>query len=205
MVGMIKVLPDPTPGLLMPRLADKRRVAVDRAVAPADPNHAQYDTHGDNTMTTARSTTARSTTAPIANGRALGLAHYAARGVLEPVLSRHGITFQQQVALRAAITADSPRTPDQLVALVRSSLKAGPAEARTTVDELLAKQLLVADGAHLRPTDAGRELIAAVSADSAPITARIWAGIPAEDLAAAGRVLALVTERANTELAAPTD
>ncbi|MFE2738808.1 MarR family transcriptional regulator, partial [Streptomyces sp. NPDC059349] len=33
---------------------------------------------------------------------------------------------------------------------------------------------------------------------------RIWGGIPAEDLAAAGRVLALVTERANAELAALT-
>ncbi|MFE2739040.1 MarR family transcriptional regulator, partial [Streptomyces sp. NPDC059349] len=33
---------------------------------------------------------------------------------------------------------------------------------------------------------------------------RIWGGIPAEDLAAAGRVLALVTERANAELAAMT-
>lgn len=37
-----------------------------------------------------------------------------------------------------------------------------------------------------------------------PIGARVWGGIPAEDLAAAGRVLALVTERANAELAALT-
>ena len=62
----------------------------------------------------------------------------------------------------------------------------------------------VADGAHLRPTDAGRELLAATGAETAPISARIWGGIPAEDLTAAGRVLALVTERANAELAALT-
>jgi DNA-binding MarR family transcriptional regulator len=149
-------------------------------------------------------TTASTTTAPIADSRALGLAHYAARGVLEHVLARHGITFQEQVALRAAVTADTPQTPDHLVAHVRGSLKADPADIRATLDELLAKQLLVADGVHRRPTDAGRELIAAVGAEIAPITARIWGGIPAEDLAAAGRVLALVTERANAELAALT-
>ncbi|MFI8192181.1 MarR family transcriptional regulator [Streptomyces sp. NPDC085946] len=139
-------------------------------------------------------------TAPVADSRALGLAHYAARGVLERVLARHGITFQQQVVLRAALTADAPQAPGDLVAQVQGSLKADPAEIRATVDELLAEQLLVEDGAHLRPTDAGRELIATAGAETAPISARIWGGIPAEDLAAAGRVLALVTERANAEL-----
>ncbi len=149
-------------------------------------------------------TTAATTTGPLADARALGLAHYAARGVLEHVLARHGITFQQQIALRAALTADAPQTPDDLVAQVHDSLKADPADIRACLDELLAEQLLVADGTHLRPTDAGRERIAAVGAESAPLSARVWGGIPTEDLAAAGRVLALVTERANAELAALT-
>jgi DNA-binding MarR family transcriptional regulator len=144
------------------------------------------------------------TTAPVADARVLGLAHYAARGVLEHVLARHGVTFQQQIALRAALTTDAPQTSDDVVTQVRGSLKADPADIRATLDELLAKQLLVADGACLRPTDAGRELLAAVGAEVAPVSARIWGGIPAEDLAAAGRVLALVAERANAELAALT-
>ncbi|MFI9781137.1 MarR family transcriptional regulator [Streptomyces sp. NPDC051956] len=149
-------------------------------------------------------TTASTATAPVADARGLALAHYAARGVLEHVLARHGATFQQQVALRAAVTADAPQTPGDLATEVQGSLKADPADIRATLDELLAKQLLVEDGAHLRPTDAGRELLAAAGAETAPISARIWGGIPAEDLAAAGRVLALVTERANAELAALT-
>lgn len=149
-------------------------------------------------------TTASTPTAPVANARDLALAHYAARGVLENVLARHGATFQQQVALRAAITSDAPQTPDDLLTQVQESLKADPADIHATIDELRAKQLLVADGVHLRPTDAGRELLAAVGTETTPISARIWGGIPAEDLAAAGRVLALVTERANAELAALT-
>ncbi|MFF9495344.1 MarR family transcriptional regulator [Streptomyces flaveolus] len=144
------------------------------------------------------------TTAPVADSRALGLAHYAARGVLEHVLARHGATFQQQIALRAAVTAAAPQTADDLVTQVRASLKADPVAVRATLDELLAERLLVADGAHLRPSDAGRELLAAVGAETAPVTARIWGGIPADDLAAAGRVLALVTERADAELTALT-
>ncbi|AYG79763.1 hypothetical protein DWB77_01881 [Streptomyces hundungensis] len=155
-------------------------------------------------MTTTASTTA-STTAPVADARALGLAHYAARGLLEHVLGRHGLTFQQHVTLRAAVTADAPRTPDELVAQVRSSLKADPAHIRTTLDELLADRLLAMDGAHLRATGSGRELIAAVGASTGPVTARVWGGIPTEDLAAAGRVLALITERANAELATLAD
>ncbi|MEU2577341.1 MarR family transcriptional regulator [Streptomyces anulatus] len=148
-------------------------------------------------MTASASTPA----APVANARDLALAHYAARGVLETVLTRHGATFQQQVALRAAVTSDTPKTPEDLLTQVQESLKADPADIRATFDELRAKRLLVADGVHLRPTNAGRELLAAVGAETAPVSARIWGGIPAEDLAAAGRVLALVTERANAELA----
>ncbi|MFJ2952124.1 MarR family transcriptional regulator [Streptomyces sp. NPDC087226] len=138
----------------------------------------------------------------IADSRTLGLAHYAARGVLEHVLALHGTTFQQQVALRAAVGADAPRTRDELEGQVRDSLKADPAAVRATIDELLDRRLLVMDGAHLGPTDAGRQLLSSVGTRTAPISARIWGGIPAEDLAAAGRVLALVTERANAELAA---
>ncbi|MFE2052910.1 MarR family transcriptional regulator [Streptomyces sp. NPDC059459] len=149
-------------------------------------------------------TTDAPTTAPVADARALAVAHYAARAVLEHVLARHGITFQQQVTLRAAATATPPQTPEDLVAQVRRSLRADPAGLRATVDELLAARLLVADGPHLRPTDSGRALLTAVATEVAPASARIWGGIPAGDLAAAGRVLALVTERAEAELAALT-
>ncbi|KAA6216738.1 MarR family transcriptional regulator [Streptomyces filamentosus] len=151
---------------------------------------------------TTSATGTSSTTAPLADARLLGLAHYAARGVLEHVLARHGATFPQQIALRAAVTADAPRTPDELVAEVRASLKADPAGIRADLDALRAKGLLAADGPHLLPTDAGRALLAAVGAEVAPHAARVWGGIPTEDLAAAGRVLALVAERAGKELAA---
>ncbi|MGV9316347.1 MarR family transcriptional regulator [Streptomyces sp. NPDC003691] len=145
------------------------------------------------------------TTAPAADARVLGLAHYAARGVLEQVLARHGMTFLQQMVLRTAVTAEAAgesTAVDSLVTRVQGFLKAGPADVRAAVGELLARRLLAADGPHAVPTDKGRELLAAAGAEVAPYSARIWGGIPAGDLAAAGRVLALVTERANAELRA---
>lgn len=40
-----------------------------------------------------------------------------------------------------------------------------------------------------------------ISAANAEIVQRLWGDLPAGDLATAGRVLAIVTERANAELA----
>jgi len=142
-------------------------------------------------------------TIPTANARSLALAHYAARGVLERVLSWHGTSFQQQIVLRAAAAVEA-LTPVELVAEVRGALKADPADISATVEELVTRGLLARAGTQLRVTHAGRDLLDAAATDTAPLSARIWGGIPAADLAAAGRVLALVTERANAELATMT-
>jgi DNA-binding MarR family transcriptional regulator len=144
------------------------------------------------------------TTAPTVDGRVIGLAHYAGRAVLETVLARYGLTFQQLVTLRLVAVAEEPVERDGLVIQVVGLLKIDAADVRGTVQELITKELLTADASRLLITDAGRELYARSSAETAPISARIYAGIPAEDLAAAGRVLSLVTERANEELAALT-
>lgn len=142
------------------------------------------------------------TTAPVADSRALGLAHYAARAVLESVLDRHGATFQQQITLRLVAVAEKPVEREALVTQVVDALKADAADAHHVVEELGTKGLVTVDGSQVRITDAGRDFYAAVTAETGRVSARIWGDIPAQDLAAAGRVLATVTERANAELAA---
>lgn len=142
------------------------------------------------------------TTAPVADARALGLAHYAARAVLESVLDRHGATFQQQITLRLVAVAEQPVERDALVAQVVDALKVDAADAHGVVEELGAKGLVTVDGFRIRVTDVGRDFCTSVTAETGRMSARIWDDIPAQDLAAAGRVLATVTERANAELAA---
>jgi DNA-binding MarR family transcriptional regulator len=151
-------------------------------------------------------TTATTPTTPLLNPRVIALAHYAARGVLEQILTRHSVTFQQSVTLRVAAVADGPVERDHVVDSVVGSLKIDAAAAHAVVDELIAAQLLAPQGpSQVRITDAGRELHDVTSTETAPISARIYAGIPAEDLAVAGRVLTLITERADAELATLTD
>lgn len=145
------------------------------------------------------------TTPPPVNPRTIALAHYAARAVLEQVLARHGVTFQQSVTLRPVAVADGPIRRDDLVDSVTGALKIDATEAHSVVDELIAAELLAPqEPSRVRMTDAGRELYDRTSAETAPITARIYAGIPTEDLAAAGRVLTLIAERADAELKALT-
>ncbi|MFE7841779.1 MarR family transcriptional regulator [Streptomyces sp. NPDC057474] len=146
-----------------------------------------------------------STTAPPVNSRVVALAHYASRAVLESVLTGYGLTFQQSVTLRVVAVADEPVDRDRIVGQVVGYLKVEEADIQAVVEELISAKLVETDPAQpsrLRVTDAGQESFTRSAAETAPISARIYAGIPAEDLAATGRVLALVTERANAELAA---
>ncbi|MFD5405271.1 MarR family transcriptional regulator [Streptomyces griseorubiginosus] len=146
-----------------------------------------------------------STAPPLLNPRVIALAHYAARGILEHVLARHGLTFQQSVTLRLAAVAEGPVERQHLVDGVVGSLKIGTAEAQAAVDELITAGALAArQPSQVRITDAGRQLYETTSAETAPLSARVYDGIPEEELAVAGRVLSLITERANRELAALT-
>ncbi|MFD9186822.1 MarR family winged helix-turn-helix transcriptional regulator [Streptomyces phaeochromogenes] len=149
-------------------------------------------------MTTATPTT------PTVNGRVIALAHYAGRAVLERVLARTGNTFYQSVTLRVVAAEDAPVERDKVTAEVTGSLKIEESAVQATIDELVAAKLIEevpSDGSRLRFTPVGRELYDRVTAETNEISARIYADIPAEDLATAGRVLTLVTERANAELA----
>lgn len=145
------------------------------------------------------------TTAPTVDGRAIALAHYAGRALLEGVLARHGATFHQSVTLRVVVLAGGSIAGDALVGDVTGSLKVDETTVRGVIEELMAKKLLEQDAAEaslIRLTDDGRELYESTTSETAAISARLYAGIPADDLAIGGRVLALVTERANAELAA---
>ncbi|MFJ5775557.1 MarR family transcriptional regulator [Streptomyces sp. NPDC093094] len=147
-------------------------------------------------------TTTAATSVPALDPRAIALAHYASRAVLERVLARHGITFRQSVTLRLFAVAEGPVGHDAVVAQATASLKVPAAEIRATVGELADRGLVAPEGDGLLITDAGRALHTATTAETAPISARIYDGIPEEDLAAAGRALARIRERADAELAA---
>ncbi|MFJ2395940.1 MarR family winged helix-turn-helix transcriptional regulator [Streptomyces sp. NPDC087843] len=142
------------------------------------------------------------TTTPPVNGQVIGLAHYASRAVLETLLARTGTTFNQSVALRVVSDQGGAVERARLVAGLTGALKIEEAMARRTVDEMTARGLLAEPTAgQVSLTEHGGELYERIRTGGNEIAARIYAGIPAEDLATAGRVLALVTQRADAELA----
>ncbi|MGW5654651.1 MarR family transcriptional regulator [Streptomyces humi] len=143
------------------------------------------------------------TTAPALNARVIALAHHAPRALLEGVLTRYGITFHQSVTLRAAVVAGASVDRDELVAEVTGALKTDASVVHGVIEELTAAELLEANESRLHVTAAGRDLYEHTSTESAGIAARLYAGIPTEDLATAGRVLTLITTRANEELSRP--
>jgi DNA-binding MarR family transcriptional regulator len=143
------------------------------------------------------------TTATPVSPRLIALTHYASRALLENVLARHGATFNQSVTMRAVLAGGDSIGRDQLVSDVTGSLKTDASVVHGVIEELAAASLLETDPAttdRVRLTDAGRELFETTSAETAPISARVYGDIPAEELETAGRVLTLIMDRATAEL-----
>ncbi|MEW2513394.1 MarR family transcriptional regulator [Streptomyces sp. NPDC046870] len=142
------------------------------------------------------------TTAPRVDSRVIGLAHHALRAVLGRVLAPHGISFLQSVTLRLVSLADGPVERAALVASIVGTVKVAESDAERAVEDLAAAGLLAPEGASLlRLTDAGRAVYTTSSTEAATVSARLYAGVSEEDRAVTGRVLALLTERADAELA----
>lgn len=136
------------------------------------------------------------------NGQVIGMAHYASRAVLEKLLARTGTTFHQSVALNAVAGQDGTVERDWLIDRLTGTLKIAESAAREVVDGLAELKLLAEPAAgQLTLTDSGQQLFDRTQPGIREFAARLYADIPAEDLATTGRVLALVTERANAELA----
>ncbi|MER6594531.1 hypothetical protein ABT214_22310 [Micromonospora purpureochromogenes] len=144
-------------------------------------------------------------TTPTLNGQVVGLAHYATRAVLEGELAPTGTSFPQALALNAVANAGGMLDRSRLVDRMTGTLKIDAAAVLATIAELAEAGLvrvLPADEPRVDLTEAGRARQRRIAEISAGIAGRVYADIPAADLAVTARVLTLVTERANAELAA---
>ena len=133
------------------------------------------------------------------NGQIIGQAERATRALLELHLRDAGLPFEQWVAVNQVHSGVGGRMA--LVARLVRGLKIDDEAARNAVDRVIELGMVAADEEQLTLTAAGLQRFALVSGEIASITARLYGDVPPEDLAVAGRVLTLVTERANAELA----
>jgi DNA-binding MarR family transcriptional regulator len=144
------------------------------------------------------------TTTTTLNPQVIGQAERALGALMDRVLAATGGTFHQWVALTLTTAAGGTIDRDQLLSRMTGALKVDHATAQAVIAELTAAQLLEdqpGEAARVRLTDTGqarhRQLRTAID----QLTARLYGDLPADDLATSGRVLGVITARANAELA----
>lgn len=125
--------------------------------------------------------------------RVIGETEKTLNAFLGRLLAGTGVTEPQWVILSVAITGGGSITPQQAA----FALKITEPQARDQLNQLTAAGYLT-DGNSV--TQRARDLFARVRNATHEITERLWGDLPAEDLATAGRVLSIITERANAEL-----
>ena len=142
-------------------------------------------------------------TYPTLSPRVIGQAEKTLNAILDRLLAGTGLTEPQWVILTLAVTDGGPAEPDKFARMVAGALKISETEARARVGDMVTAQLLQVTGEApaVTVTGAGRQLHGRISATTAQVIQRLWDGLPAADLATAGRMLVIITERANAELA----
>jgi DNA-binding MarR family transcriptional regulator len=143
-------------------------------------------------------------TGPSLNPQVIGQAENALRALLDRTLAGTGLAYRHWIALSLTVGNDAPVAQDELIERITGVLKVDDTAAREAVADLRARKLaetVPGDGSRVQPTDAGRELHREVRMAIAEIVTRLFRDITADDLETAGRVLMLITARADAELA----
>jgi DNA-binding MarR family transcriptional regulator len=133
----------------------------------------------------------------------IGQTEKALNAILDRQLAGTGVTEPQWVTLTIAVMTGGTIDRAWLASRVADALKVSPADAQARIDELAVAQLVdrvAGAGSYVSVTATGSELHGRIRAAVIEITHRLWSDLPAGDLAAAGRVLATVLDRANAEL-----
>ena len=142
-------------------------------------------------------------TYPTLSPRVIGQAEKTMNAILARQLAGTGLAGPQWVILTLAITGGGMAEPDKFTRIVADALKISETVARTRVGDMVTAQQLQITGEPpaVTATAAARQLHSRISAANTQIVQRLWGDLSAADLATAGRVLAVITERANAELA----
>jgi DNA-binding MarR family transcriptional regulator len=142
--------------------------------------------------------------APTLTGQDIGQAEKATRAVLDALLADTGLAFEQWVGLNLLATSGDALDVDEIVKRMTAGLKIDDTAVHATLDELTERRLVTATtgvAAHVELTGDGRAVYQRVRTEVDHVTERLYGDLPTDDLVIARRVLAIVTERANAELA----
>jgi hypothetical protein len=140
-------------------------------------------------------------TYPTLTPRVIGQAEKTLNAILARQLVGTGLAEPDWVILTLAATSGEPPGRDQFTRTVADALKISEAGARARIGAMVTAQQLQITGEGVTVTGAALQVHERIRAATVGITQQLWGDLPAGDLATAGRVLAIITERANAELA----
>lgn len=141
----------------------------------------------------------------ILSPRIIGQAEKTLNAILFRLLAGPGLSEAQWITLTLNDAGGGATGRGQLVAQVAHGLKVSEAQAREVLASLVAARLAQDpgnDAGPVRLTAQGTQVFGQIRGAVTEITERLWRDLPASDLATAGRVLSIITERASAELAA---
>jgi DNA-binding MarR family transcriptional regulator len=140
---------------------------------------------------------------PQLSTRLVGETESALGALLAPLLAEAEMTFLQWVVLSLTATGGASSSGigrDQLIDRIANARKVDAAEVSAAITELEDAEALVTTAGYVTLTDLGRASFNRVRARVDEVTDYVF-DLPAEDLAAAGRILSTVSARANSVLA----
>jgi len=142
-------------------------------------------------------------TYPTLSPRIIGQAEKTLNVILGRQLAGTGLTEPEWVILTLAVGSGGTTGHQAFTRMVADALKISEAEARALIGDLVTAQHLRITGEPPAVTVSASalQLHRQIGAAVIGITQRLWGDLPAEDLATAGRVLVIITDRANAELA----
>jgi DNA-binding MarR family transcriptional regulator len=147
------------------------------------------------------------TIAPTLSPQVLGRAEKAHAALLDRILSGTPLAYNHWVAFNVMAAPDGRINVGVLVERMIGALKIDEATARNAIGELSDLTLIEpapSDASEVELTDEGKATYLRLRKDVDETIGMLYAGISHDELATAGRVLALITERADAELAGET-
>jgi DNA-binding MarR family transcriptional regulator len=143
-------------------------------------------------------------THPSLNPQVIGQAESALGAILDPLLARTGTTFNQWLVLTVSAASGAAIDRDQLLTRITGARKIDDPAVLTAIAELTSAELVQAlpgEGPRIGLTETGQARYRSIRTALDEVISRLFGDLPAEDLATAGRVLTIITERANAEVA----
>jgi DNA-binding MarR family transcriptional regulator len=133
--------------------------------------------------------------------RTVGEAENTLRALLIRTLDGTGLDYPRWVVLTVVARSQPSISATELAARLSQTLKIDDADAIALIDDLRARHLLADSGDPIATTADGAALFQRLDAEIGDVTQHLWAGLDADNLAAAYRVLTTITDRANQLLA----